>query len=123
MTQQRKFSGSMAYHAGLAAEESVASSYERSGFPIIARRWRGAGGEVDLIARDGKGYVFIEVKKSHSHAQAALRVTPRQIARIFDAAMEYVAGTVQGLAAEMRFDVALVDGAGRVRILENALAA
>ena len=122
MTQQRKLAGAMAYHAGLAAEESVASSYERSGLPIIARRWRGAGGEVDLIARDGKGYVFIEVKQSRSHAQAAQSVTPRQIARIFDTAMEYVSGTVQGLAAEMRFDVALVDGTGRVQILKNALA-
>lgn len=123
MKTQRQIRGAMAHHAGCAAEDSVAGRYERSGLAIVARRWRGKSGEVDLIARDGDGYVFVEVKKSASHAQAAQRLTGRQIARIFDAATEFVAGTVLGLAAQMRFDVALVDATGRIEILENALAA
>lgn len=123
MTGNRQISGALAYHAGRVAEDSVALAYERSGHEIVARRWRGAGGELDLIARDGRGFVFVEVKKSSGHLQAAERLTRRQIGRIFEAATEFVAGTLLGLSAEMRFDVALVDGVGRIEILENALAA
>ena len=49
----RKARGVTSYHAGVAAEEAVARQYERAGLHIAARRWRGKGGEIDLIARDG----------------------------------------------------------------------
>jgi putative endonuclease len=32
------------------------------GWDIVARNWKGAGGEVDLIAYDGLFLVFVEVK-------------------------------------------------------------
>jgi putative endonuclease len=118
----RQIKGSVAYHAGLAAEDSVALAYERAGHPIVARRWRGSAGEIDLIAQNGEGFVFIEVKKSRSHAEAASALSPAQIARIFDAASEFVANAPRGLLTQMRFDVALVDGMGRIERLENALA-
>ena len=108
--------GCVAYHAGLAAEDQVARMYDRSGRPICARRWRGAGGEIDLIARDGDEVIFIEVKKSRTHALAAEHLTPRQMARIYASASEFLAGDV-------RFDVALVDATGEIEILENAFAA
>ncbi len=34
----------------------------RRGFDILARRYRGVGGEVDLVAFDGPVLVFVEVK-------------------------------------------------------------
>lgn len=123
MNNVRQLRGALAYRSGLAAEDSVAARYEHSGRAIVARRWRGSAGEVDLIARDGAGFIFIEVKKSRTHAEAAERLSQRQIARIFDTASEFVADKPQGSMTEMRFDVALVDGMGRIDILENALAA
>ena len=54
----------MAYHAGLSAEDRIADDYERRGYSVAQRRWRGKGGEIDLIAQDGDGLVFIEVKKA-----------------------------------------------------------
>ena len=119
----RQNRGAMAYQAGLAAEEQVAQVYARAGHRVIARRWRGSAGEIDLIAQDGEGFVFIEVKQSRSHAEAAEHVTRAQIARIFGAATEYVAKAPLGMMTDMRFDVALVDGMGRIEVLENALAA
>lgn len=116
-------SGSVSYHAGLSAEDQVARHYSSRGFPVAAQRWRGAGGEIDLIARDGEMFVFVEVKKSRSHARAAERLSQRQIRRLYDAAGEFLAGCPQGLATPARFDVALVDEVGRVHILENALCA
>ncbi|SMX31230.1 YraN family protein [Actibacterium lipolyticum] len=114
-------SGSVAYHSGRVAEDIVAEHYIRRGFKIAHKRWRGAGGEIDLIARDGDALIFIEVKKSRSFARAAERLSPRQIQRIFDTASEFVSGEPNGQLTDMRFDVAMVDGQGRIEILENAL--
>ncbi len=116
-------SGAVSYHAGLSAEDQVAQHYERSGRPVCARRWRGTAGEIDLIARDAVGVVFIEVKQSATHALAAEHLTPRQMARIYATASEFLAGEPAGQLTECRFDVALVDAAGLIQILENAFSA
>jgi putative endonuclease len=115
--------GRMSFHAGLAAEDQVSQLYDRSGRPVIARRWRGSVGEIDLIAREGDVVVFIEVKKSATHAQAAEHLTYRQQQRIMATASEFVGGEPRGQLTDMRFDVALVDALGRIEIIENALAA
>ncbi len=116
-------SGATSYHAGLCAEDSVVNAYQRSGQTVVARRWRGQAGEIDLIARDGSQVIFIEVKKSHSHAAAAERLSLRQMARISLAAAEFLDGEPAGLDTDARFDVALVDSHGRIEILQNAFAA
>lgn len=121
--QARRRRGARAYLSGLAAEEQTARHYERTGRRIAARRWRGLGGEIDLIVRDGVGLIFIEVKQAQTFDAAAERLSLRQMGRIYDAAAEFLAGEPQGQDTESRFDVALVDGAGRIRILENAFAA
>ncbi|MBP9950428.1 MAG: YraN family protein [Cypionkella sp.] len=116
-------SGARSYHAGVAAEDSVARFYDRSGRAVCARRWRGAAGEIDLIARQGAEVIFIEVKQSATHAEAAEHLTRRQMDRIYGAASEFLAGEPGGQLTDVRFDVALVDAAGRIEILENAFAA
>lgn len=112
-------SGEVSYYAGIAAEGSVEREYLKRGQNIIARRWRGRGGEIDLIARDGDGLVFIEVKKSKSHDCAALRLGAAQMRRIFAAASEFLGSQPRGQLTPSRFDVALVDNIGRIKILEN----
>lgn len=116
-------SGARSYHAGRTAEDSVALVYSRSGREVCARRWRGSAGEIDLIARQGAEVIFIEVKQSATHAQAAEHLTRRQMDRIYGAASEYLAREPAGQLTPARFDVALVDGSGRIEILENAFAA
>ena len=114
--------GMIGYHAGLSAEAMVASDYARRGFAKVCERWRGEGGEIDLILRDGTGLVFVEVKKSRSFEAAAARLGPRQIARLMRSAEAFAGTQPDGSLTEMRFDVALVDGYGVVRIIENAFA-
>ena len=113
-------SGALSYHSGIAAEDQVAAHYARSGRTVAARRWRGSGGEIDLIARDSATVIFIEVKKSGSHARAAESLSRRQMDRIFAAASEFIAGEPDGQLTDMRFDLALVDAAGRIDVIENA---
>lgn len=120
---ERAARGQMANLAGSAAETSVARHYEALGYKVAAERWRGAGGEIDLIVRDIAGLVFVEVKKGASRDQAALRLTPGQMRRIYAAAEDYLGTQPLGALTEARFDVALVDAVGQVDIIENAFGA
>jgi putative endonuclease len=115
-------SGARSYHAGLAAESSVMQRYLAGGLTVAAHRWRGQSGEIDVIARDGDTVVFIEVKQSRTHAEAAEHLTARQFNRIYCAAEEFLAGEPLGSLTNMRFDVALVDDKGMIEIVENAYA-
>lgn len=112
--------GLTGYHAGLAAENIVAEDYARRGRKIANHRWRGCGGEVDLIVREGDRVVFVEVKKSKTFARAAERLTRRQMDRIYATASEFLGGEPAGQMTDVRFDLALVDGQGAVQIIENA---
>ena len=107
------------YHAGLAAETSVELEYASCGVAILERRWRGKGGEVDLILRDGDELVFVEVKKSKSFACAAESLSHRQLSRICQAAEEYLGTQPDGSLTPMRIDVALTNEIGEIDILRN----
>lgn len=115
--------GIRSHLAGMAAEDQVANHYLRSGLPICARRWRGQAGEIDIIARDGDKVIFIEVKQSRTHDEAASHLTERQMRRIWGAGSEFLAGEPKGQMTDVQIDVALVDGMGRIEILPNAYAA
>lgn len=120
LVRNRALTGEVSYQSGLAAEAAVARHYAGSGRAIAATRWRGTGGEIDLIAREGARVVFIEVKKAATHAAAAARVTERQKMRIFSAASEFLAGEPGGQDTDCRIDVALVDAYGQIEIVPNA---
>ena len=109
------------YHAGLAAEEIVLRSYIGAGYLVLARRFRGLRGEIDLVLQRGEDVIFVEVKKSKSFEAALARIGAQQIARIHDTANEFLSAQPKGVLTEVRFDVALVDARGEVRVLENAL--
>lgn len=121
-TQQRHHRGKAAYYAGIAAENRIAQDYERRGFAVARRRWRGKAGEIDLILRDGSDIVFVEVKQSRNFARAIESLSARQIGRIYASAEEFIGGEPHGMLTNVRFDVALVDGEGQMQIIENALA-
>ncbi len=120
--QSRKARGLTNYLAGHAAEASVARLYEDRGVDICARNWRGMTGEIDLIGRDGDVVVFVEVKQSRTHDLAATHISQAQIGRIFATVDEFLAGEPKGLLTDVRIDLALVDGQGRIEVLENAFA-
>jgi putative endonuclease len=113
-------SGSTRYHAGRIAEDLVAQDYTRRNHGIAARRWRGRSGEIDLIVREGETLVFVEVKKSRSFARAATRLGRRQMDRICASAREFLAGEPKGQLTDVRFDLAVVDAIGAVKVIENA---
>ncbi len=114
-------SGRLANAAGRAAEDAVARHYAARGAMARDRRWRGGGGEIDLILTDAAGdIVFVEVKHARTHAAAAHALGAAQMARLARAADTYLGTLPAGRDTPCRFDAALVDRGGAIEVIENA---
>ncbi|MCR8724022.1 YraN family protein [Frigidibacter sp. SLM-1] len=111
--------GAVNYRNGAAAEDIVVDDYARRGIPAARRRWRGPGGEIDLILEAGEGLIFVEVKRAETHELAAQRLSRRQLDRICSSASDFLSGMPKGQLTDCRVDLALVDAQGRVSIIEN----
>jgi len=118
--QRRQDRGRRAYLSGRDAEAGVIRVYAAQGVLLLKTRWRGQSGEIDLILRAADTFVFCEVKKAATFDLAMQRLSTRQMQRVCSAASEYLGFTLEGQLAPVRFDLAIVDGAGAVRILQNA---
>ncbi|MEO1139885.1 MAG: YraN family protein [Pseudomonadota bacterium] len=112
--------GRLSHLKGAAAEELVLLTYEKRGAVLVEARWRGQGGEIDLIFLEQGTYVFCEVKASATVDEAVARLRPAQMQRIHASASEFLARTPSGQLSDVRFDLAVVDGTGAVTILDNA---
>jgi len=118
--RNRRERGARAFAKGASAEETVALEFDRRGADLLETRWRGQGGEIDLIFLDQGVYVFCEVKASDTVESAMALLRPAQMQRIHAAASEYLGQTPEGQLSEVRFDLAVVDGQGAVSVMENA---
>ena len=112
-------SGLQSYIKGQAAEALVEQHYAAMGAQISDRRRRMTSAEIDLIAKDGEEHVFIEVKTSSTHDKAAQALRPAQMNRIALAAQEFMEAEGHDMLSPMRFDVALVDGQGRIDVIKG----
>lgn len=105
---------------GVAAEQRACTALELDGWSVLARRLRTAAGEIDIVAeRDGL-LAFIEVKARPGLVAAANALGPRQRARLLAAGEIALAENPGWGRAGVRFDVLLVDDAGRVRRVVDA---
>lgn len=111
--------GQRAHLSGLSAEERIERAYLDRGCVLLARRWRGGGGEIDLIFRRRDLLVFVEVKSSSSFARAIESLHWSQVARIQSAAETFVGAHPDLARLDMRVDLAALDGMGRFRVIPN----
>lgn len=117
----RQRRGKRAYLTGLAAEEAVCRRYLAEGYDLVACRKRCPEGEIDILMRQGAQLVAIEVKSSATHDLAMEHACPAQLHRVSMACercMQDMAG--EGIS-DMRLDLALVDGRGRIEVMESFL--
>ena len=105
---------------GRHAEAEIAAGWEARGYHILARRLRTPAGEIDLVVASSEMLIFIEVKARPTHAAAAYAVSPRQQARLLEAAGISLATHPEWQRPATRFDVALVSPAGIAHI-EDAI--
>jgi putative endonuclease len=104
----------------MAAEAAAAVALEHEGWVVLGRRLRTEAGEVDLLAEQAGLLAIVEVKARPSLADAAVAVSARQRARLLAAADIILAEHPEWGVAGVRFDVLLVDAAGRVRRITDA---
>ena len=102
MTIQRRAVG--AYGERLAERHLVAQ-----GLVVLARNWRCAEGEVDLILRDGEDVVFCEVKtrRGDRFGTPAEAIGPAKVRRLRRLAVRWLEQTTVR-PREIRFDVVAV---------------
>lgn len=77
---------------GREGEEMAVEYLSIKGYNILERNYRNRFGEIDLIAKDGKTVVFIEVKRRNtdSYGLPAESVDIRKQARLSKAATAYI---------------------------------
>lgn len=92
-----------------ARAEAIAAHYlMRQGLTIVGRNYRTRFGEIDLIARDGRTLVFVEVRMRSSlrYGGALESITAAKRARLVAAANGYLA--TLGREPACRFDAVLM---------------
>jgi putative endonuclease len=98
-----------AFRTGLSAESRAAAYLMAKGYRIfLAKRFRTPYGEIDIVAKRRNLVAFVEVKARATLDDAAFAVTPRQQARINDAAQAWLAAHPEHANFELRFDAMLI---------------
>lgn len=116
----RQRTGQAAQRRGMEAEDAACAALAADGWAVLARRLRTGAGEIDILAQRDGLLAIIEVKARPRLATAAAALGPRQRARLLAAAELVLAGDPSLGAAGVRFDVIVVDAAGRVRRIADA---
>lgn len=94
-------------------EEETAAFLQKNGYRILEKNFRNRRGEIDLIAKDGRTLVFVEVKyrKNVRNGYPEEAVDTRKQKKICETAAYYVYKNRIPEYTPMRFDVvAVLDG-------------
>jgi putative endonuclease len=105
---------------GRRGEELAAAWLEKRGMTVIARNWRCASGEIDIVLTEGTTTVFAEVKTRSTTAfgHPFEAITPSKAARLRRLAAEWCRANRAG--DEVRIDVvAVLDAWGARPIVEH----
>ncbi len=96
--------------SGDAAEQQALLHLQAQGLQLLQRSFLCKGGEIDLIMRDGKHVVFVEVRQrsSKQFGGALASITPSKQKRLVHAAQVYL-NNMKPLPA-CRFDVVAFEG-------------
>ena len=113
---------------GQEAEDAAAGFLQRAGLKVVERNVRFVHGEIDLVCRDGRVVVFVEVKCRHARwgdapAEAVSWHKQRRLTRLAQHYLKW--RRLEG--ARCRFDVVAVtvedDGSRAIRHLRAAFEA
>ncbi len=107
---------------GTVYEEKAADYLKSKGYTILERNYRVNKGEIDIIARQGKYLVFIEVKYRSSSTKGCAEeaVDVRKQRQISDVSLFYLNSRGYGMDIPCRYDVITISGDGVFSHIENA---
>lgn len=107
---------------GAFGENAAAAHLSREGYGIVARGWRCAAGELDIVATQGEQLVFVEVRtRRGTHAYPEESITHTKQTRLIALAYAYLAAHDLPADALWRIDIiaVVVDHAGRIARLTH----
>ena len=112
------------YDSGISGELLAEQYLSQQGMSLVARRYRGEDGEIDLIMLDGDTVVFVEVKaRPASRAGTGLMaVTPAKQRRMTHAATAFLLER-EWMERLVRFDVVEITRDGVLHIPNAFMAA
>jgi putative endonuclease len=93
---------------GRAGERAAAAFLRRRGWRVLARNWRGAGGELDLVVARGDTLAFCEIKTRSDERALGETLTALQRVRIVRAAEAFLAVRPDLAGRTARFDLLTV---------------
>jgi len=99
--------------AGRRGEDFACRHLESHGLELLERNYRCRAGEIDLVMREGRVLVLVEVRSrtSAAHGSAAATVGARKQRRFILAARHLMLTRPQHRALAARFDVVAIDPA------------
>jgi putative endonuclease len=102
-------------------EKAAAAYLESKGYVILERNYGDSKGEIDIIAKDGRQLVFIEVKyrRNLEKGDPAEAVHVLKQKKIRDAARRYLYRHHLGEDISCRFDVVAIMGQ-EIRLIKDA---
>jgi putative endonuclease len=95
---------------GILGEQLASDSLARRGYEIVERGWRCPLGEVDIVARDGACWVFVEVKTRRGRGAGLPEeaLTPRKAERLTELAQTYLSAHALG-EVDWRIDLVAIE--------------
>ena len=109
--------------AGVDAENVALAFLESADLTLVERNYRSRFGEIDLVMRDGRTLVFVEVRMRSNtlFGGAAASVTRTKQERIIATANQFLSGRSD--SPPCRFDVVLLSGGEILEWIRDAFAA
>ena len=109
---------------GQKSESNAVKHLKKQGYKILEQNYRTKLGEIDIIAKDKKTLVFVEVKarSSDRYGNPKWAITPKKKRQMSKVALYYLKITKQ-TNVKARFDVVTIrslDGKPQIDVIKNA---
>jgi len=108
MANPSKTARKKAWQWGRYAEALAVARLRSCGYGIVAKRYRTAVGEIDLIAERGSTIIFIEVKARQNISDGLASITYRQQQRIIRASQWFLQKQPKFGDYKIRFDAIVI---------------
>lgn len=105
---------------GAKGERLAAKYLRRQGYRLLERNFRSPGGEIDIIAQDGDGLVFVEVKTRRGRREEFIKasVNRNKMRRLVRTSLYYLKGAKINYQTA-RYDVVFIKTADRPPAVEH----
>ena len=108
---------------GQQAENTACAFLQQRGMSLIEKNYRCRSGEIDLIMRDGRQLVFVEVRyrRSQAYGGPIESIDHRKRLKLIATAKHYL--LVKKVRSAARFDIVGISADNQVHWIPNALEA